>query len=80
MTPAVMAVKKDQIDFSLHEYNHDPAAVSYSMEAAEELGLEANRVYKTLLVQVSGIRASLVVSLVPVRTMGYLVRGISPLG
>ncbi|MCX4024807.1 Cys-tRNA(Pro) deacylase [Endozoicomonas sp. SM1973] len=68
MTPAVMVAKKAKIDFFLHEYSHDPTAVSYGMEAAETLGLEADRVYKTLLVQLSGSKESLVVALVPVNS------------
>ncbi|MDE1461088.1 Cys-tRNA(Pro) deacylase [Spartinivicinus poritis] len=68
MTPAVMVAKQAKIDFFLHEYSHDPAAVSYGVEAAEALGLDADRVYKTLLVQLSASRESLVVALVPVNS------------
>jgi Cys-tRNA(Pro)/Cys-tRNA(Cys) deacylase len=34
-TPADKAVEQAGIEFSLHEYAHDPAAESYGLEAAE---------------------------------------------
>ena len=46
----------------MHEYEHDPRAESYGLEAAEKLGLEASRVFKTLVVSVDG---SLTVAVVP---------------
>jgi Cys-tRNA(Pro)/Cys-tRNA(Cys) deacylase len=33
MTPAVVAAQRAGIPFTLHEYEHDPAASSYGMEA-----------------------------------------------
>jgi Cys-tRNA(Pro)/Cys-tRNA(Cys) deacylase len=53
-TPAVTAAEKAGIDFSLHEYAHDPAADSYGLEAAEKLGVDPARVFKTLVVSVDG--------------------------
>jgi len=50
MTPAIEALKKADIQFSLHEYSHDPQAASYGEEAANCLDVEAQRVFKTLLV------------------------------
>ncbi len=35
----------------MRAYDHDPAATSYGTEAAEALGVEPARVFKTLLVQ-----------------------------
>ncbi len=49
--------------FTEHAYEHDPAAPSYGVEAAEALGLPAEQVFKTLLTRVDG---RLVVGIVPV--------------
>ncbi|MGX6450022.1 aminoacyl-tRNA deacylase [Patulibacter sp. S7RM1-6] len=49
-TPATIAARKAGIDFRLHEYEHDPAAASYALEATEALGLDPARVFKTLVV------------------------------
>lgn len=51
MTPAVNLAKKLKLDFQTHEYEHDPMASSYGIEAAEKLGVESARVFKTLVVQ-----------------------------
>jgi Cys-tRNA(Pro)/Cys-tRNA(Cys) deacylase len=53
-TPAIVAVEKAGIEFSLHAYEHDPAAESYGLEAAERLGLDPATVFKTLVVDVDG--------------------------
>jgi Cys-tRNA(Pro)/Cys-tRNA(Cys) deacylase len=47
----------------VHEYVHDPAAGSYGEEAAKALGIEPERVFKTLVAQVDGV---LHVAIVPV--------------
>lgn len=64
MTPAIALLKKMRIRHNVHSYTHDPRAASYGMEAAELLGLPAERVYKTLLVSTE--TAELLVALVPV--------------
>lgn len=63
MTPAVLAAKRAGIDFTLHEYQHDPGTASYGLEAAEKLGLDPAQVFKTLVERVDG---QLTVALVPV--------------
>lgn len=63
MTPAVLAAKRAGIDFTLHEYQHDPGTASYGLEAAEKLGLDPAQVFKTLVARVDG---QLTVALVPV--------------
>lgn len=63
MTPAVIAVQRARVKFQLHEYSHDPDAESYGEEAAEKLGLDPARVFKTLVASVDG---KLVVGVVPV--------------
>jgi Cys-tRNA(Pro)/Cys-tRNA(Cys) deacylase len=62
-TPATVALTGAGVAFTLHEYAHDPRATSYGSEAAEALGLDPDRVFKTLLAEVDG---NLVVAVVPV--------------
>jgi Cys-tRNA(Pro)/Cys-tRNA(Cys) deacylase len=52
MTPAIKVLQKSKIHFTQHEYDHDPKAESYGLEAAEKLGVEPKLVFKTLVVQV----------------------------
>jgi Cys-tRNA(Pro)/Cys-tRNA(Cys) deacylase len=54
MTPAVSTARKAGVAFTLHEYRHDPRAESYGLEAAEALGLDPARVYKTLVAAPEG--------------------------
>ncbi|EGD40821.1 YbaK/ebsC protein [Nocardioidaceae bacterium Broad-1] len=62
-TPATVALTAAGIDFTLHPYEHDPRAESYGLEAAEALGVEPARVFKTLMASLDG---KLVVGIVPV--------------
>jgi Cys-tRNA(Pro)/Cys-tRNA(Cys) deacylase len=62
-TPAVAALERVGVAYSLHTYEHDPSAASYGEEAAEVLGIEPARVFKTL---VATTGATLVVGVVPV--------------
>ncbi len=64
MTPGINAAKKAKISFILHEYEHDPAAASYGLEAAEKLGVDATRVFKTLVVDLGN--KQLAVGIIPV--------------
>jgi len=61
-TPATRALEQAGVAFELREYEHDPAAGSYALEAADALGLDPDAVFKTLVVDRDG---SLVVCLVP---------------
>lgn len=63
MTPAINAAKKAGIAYRIHEYEHDPGAASYGLEAAEKLGIPAERVFKTLVAEADG---RLAVAIVPV--------------
>ena len=67
MTPAITLVKKHKINHQVHEYTHDVTAESYGLEAVEKLGIPAERVFKTLVVQVDA--RELVVGIVPVAGM-----------
>lgn len=51
------------VPFSQHAYEHDPAARSYGQEAVDALGLPAEQMFKTLLVDTG---AGLAVAVVPV--------------
>lgn len=62
-TPATVALTNAGIGFTLHEYDHDPRAASYGLEAADALGLDPARVLKTLMATVDG---RLTVAVVPV--------------
>ena len=53
-TPATLAAKRAGIRHRVLEYEHDPAGESYGLEAAERLGLDPARVFKTLLASVDG--------------------------
>ncbi len=66
-TPAILAADRAQVAYTVHEYAHDPRAESYGLEAAEALGVEPERVFKTLLATVDGAR--LVVAVVPVTAL-----------
>lgn len=62
-TPATVALTRAGVAFEVRAYEHDPAAPSYGLEAAQVLGVEPERVFKTLLADVDG---RLVVAVVPV--------------
>lgn len=69
MTPAIDQVRKAGIAFRVHEYVHDPRAEEYGLEAAQSLGLDPKRVFKTLLVMLDGDRKRLAVGIVPVEQL-----------
>ncbi|WP_052851799.1 Cys-tRNA(Pro) deacylase [Streptomyces avicenniae] len=62
-TQATVAAARAGVAYTLHAYTHDPAAASYGNEAAEALGVDPPRVFKTLVADVDG---ALTVALVPV--------------
>ncbi|MEV8227966.1 Cys-tRNA(Pro) deacylase [Streptomyces sp. NPDC079167] len=62
-TPATVALTTAGTVFTVHAYDHDPSSPSYGEEAAEALGVPADRVFKTLVADVDG---ELVVAVVPV--------------
>ncbi|HET8957485.1 MAG TPA: Cys-tRNA(Pro) deacylase [Microcella sp.] len=64
-TPATVALTAAGIGFTARQYTHDPATTNFGLEAAEALGVEPERVFKTLLADVDG---QLVVGIVPVST------------
>lgn len=62
-TPAVVALDRAGVHYILHSYDHDPSVASYGEEAADALGVDSNRVYKTL---VASTGRELAVGVVPV--------------
>ncbi|HEX6256167.1 MAG TPA: Cys-tRNA(Pro) deacylase [Euzebyales bacterium] len=62
-TPATLALEAAGVPFRAHPYHHDPDTESFGLEAAAVLGVELERVFKTLMADVDG---ELVVGIVPV--------------
>ena len=62
-TPATKLLKSAGIEFTEHEYVHDPNSTSFGLEAAEKLGVDPNRVFKTL---VANVDETFAVAIVPV--------------
>jgi Cys-tRNA(Pro)/Cys-tRNA(Cys) deacylase len=67
MTPAINSAKKAEIEYFLHQYEHDSESSSYGLEAAEKLAVAPERVFKTLVVKLD--TAELVVAILPVNSM-----------
>lgn len=66
-TPATVALTAAGIEHRLRPYDHDPRATSYGLEAATALGVDPDRVLKTLMARLdTGARGELVVAIVPV--------------
>ncbi len=65
-TPAIAALVRARIEHRVHTYDHDPSVESFGEEAVEALGVDAARVFKTLIVSTG---ATLVVGVVPVPAM-----------
>ncbi len=67
MTPAILILRQQGIDHTVHEYVHDPASDSYGSEAAVRLGVPQEKVFKTLVVALDN--GGLAVAVVPVSSM-----------
>lgn len=64
MTPAIDSLKRLGIPHQVHAYTHEPGTAGYGQEAADKLGLDPGRVFKTLVISVDG--KNLAVAVVPV--------------
>ena len=64
MTPAVTAARRAGIEFEVVEYDAGDAAEPWGMGAARALGVDPERVFKTLVVDLS--TGTLAVAIVPV--------------
>lgn len=62
-TPATAVLDGGNVPYVLHSYHHDRRATAYGAEAAEALGVDPRRVFKTL---VAGVDGTLAVGIVPV--------------
>ena len=62
-TPATSALTRAGIAFTLHPYAHADGANNFGEEAAAALGVDRDRIFKTLVVDAGG---ELVVAVVPV--------------
>ena len=62
-TPATALLASRSVPHTLHSYEHDPRHASYGGEASQSLGLDPDRVFKTLVAEVDGV---LTVGVVPV--------------
>ena len=63
-TQAIVAAERAGIAFKVFEYEHEPGAESYGLEAALALRVEPEAVFKTLIASVD--ETKLVVAIVPV--------------
>ena len=66
MTPAINLAKTLKLTYTIHEYTHETSASSYGLEAAEKLGVAAERVFKTLVVKTDN--GQLAVAVLPVNS------------
>jgi Cys-tRNA(Pro)/Cys-tRNA(Cys) deacylase len=65
-TPATVALHAAGVAHVVHQFEHDPANRNFGMEAADAIGADPDRVFKTLVTVVDGGHA---VAIVPVTTM-----------
>lgn len=64
MTPAIDLLAKQKVKHQVLQYEHEPNAQSFGLEAAEKLGVAAELVFKTLVVQLD--TEQLCVAILPV--------------
>ena len=63
-TPALVTLTTAGVAHTVHRYEHDSRATSYGLEAATALGVDPDRVFKTLMIELDG--GELAVAIVPV--------------
>jgi Cys-tRNA(Pro)/Cys-tRNA(Cys) deacylase len=62
-TQAIAALIRGKVAHTLYPYHHDPTTTAFGDEVVQALGLDPDRVFKTLVAAVDG---NLVVGIVPV--------------
>jgi Cys-tRNA(Pro)/Cys-tRNA(Cys) deacylase len=72
VTPAIRILERAGIEFGVHEYVHRGDGRDYGLEAARELSLDPDRVFKTLVLSVPGQRPGEAVAIVPVSSQADL--------
>jgi Cys-tRNA(Pro)/Cys-tRNA(Cys) deacylase len=53
-TPATLVLDQAGVAFTLHEYDYDPGAERVGLHAAQALGVDPTRLFKTLMVRAGG--------------------------
>src|SRR5262249_32763890 len=61
-TPATVALEKAGVAFTLHEYDYDPGDKGVGVQAAQALGIEPARLFKTLMVRAGTTNLCVLVS------------------
>jgi Cys-tRNA(Pro)/Cys-tRNA(Cys) deacylase len=67
MTPAIDLLNKHNIEFKIHQYQHNKNCDAYGLEAVQKMGVDAKLVFKTLVVNVDN--ENLLVCILPVTKM-----------
>lgn len=60
-TPATLVLERAGLPHALHAYDFDAAAAKVGLQAAESLGVAPDRVFKTLMAEVTAARGTEVV-------------------
>mgnify|MGYP000421582756 CR=1 FL=1 len=63
-TPCITYLERAGVSYTMHSYTHDEGNSSYGLEAAERLDVEADRIFKSLVVEVD--ESQLLVCIIPV--------------
>lgn len=64
-TPATKVLHQAGVPFTVHSYEHDPGTTTFGTEAADELGVDPHRIFKTLVCTIDA-RPPFAVAVVPV--------------
>lgn len=64
MTPAILLLEQKHINFTVLSYEHDTTSAQFGLEAVEKLKLNAEQVFKTLVLETT--ENNLVVAITPV--------------
>ncbi|MFM7756612.1 MAG: Cys-tRNA(Pro) deacylase [Actinomycetota bacterium] len=65
-TPAIQTLNRAGVTFTLHTFDASPSTLGYGAAAATALGVEPDRVFKTLMISLQGGPHPTAVAIVPV--------------